>query len=383
VPTLGRDETIARMVAAWKADLEAWREPLLLAWRRADVDELNTTARVAWEDLGRLSGPELEAPGGRHYRFGDRVLMLTPGPNGAWVTSERATIVDVNLTDRSLTAFTPDGRVLHLDAEATGGERLTHAYALTCHRAQGATCDTAHVLENGGGRELAYVAMSRARTATHVYVPAGHLDDATEQLRWAWISERRPRWATDQGTPVAQLVREFTRLDAFVNRQTFAATAGDGARLVARRRAIETEISEVQAGTGRHAATPAGQAARELAAAQAAHHDAQRAAGNAVGPFTRRRARRDLAERQAELMAAAARYEQHVGPELARLRAELDATPTPSRTRYEERDAWLAQHPAIHQHLRDVARTIGDLNQHETAAPNLGRAYDQVLDVGL
>jgi conjugative relaxase-like TrwC/TraI family protein len=383
VPTLGRDETIARMVAAWKADLEAWREPLLLAWRRADVDELNTAARAAWEQLGRLSGPELEAPGGRRYRFGDRVLLLSPGPNGAWVTSERATIVDVNLADRSLTACTRDGKVLHLDVEATSAERLTHAYALTCHRAQGATCDTAHVLESGGGRELAYVAMSRARTATHVYVPAGNLDDAAEQLRWAWASERRPRWATDQATPVAQLVREFTRLNTFVDRQVFAATAGDGARIVARLRAIETEIAELRAGTGRHAATPAGQAARSLAAAQSALRAAQRAAADAAGPFARRRARKDLAEAQAVLTAAAARYDQTAGPELARLRAELDATHTPGRTRYEERGAWLAQHPAIHQRLRDLARAVGDANQHDAPAPELRRGQDQALDIGL
>jgi len=130
---------------------EAAVQPLLLAWRRVDVDNLNTAARAAWDRLGRLSGPELEAPGGRRYRFGDRVLMLSPGPAGAWVTSEHATIVGVNLAERSLTAYTPDGRVLHLDTDAIGAERLTHAYALTVHRAQGVTADTAHVLEHGAG----------------------------------------------------------------------------------------------------------------------------------------------------------------------------------------------------------------------------------------
>jgi len=109
VPALGREAAIAAMVAGWAAGVAAWQEPLLLAWRRADVDDLNRAARATWERLGRLSGPELETPGGRRYRFGDRVLMLTPGPAGAWVTSEQATIVAVNLTDRALTAYTPTG----------------------------------------------------------------------------------------------------------------------------------------------------------------------------------------------------------------------------------------------------------------------------------
>ncbi len=37
---------------------------------------------------------------------------------------------------------------------------MSHGYAITVHRSQGATVDTAHRLEDGGGRELAYVSMS-------------------------------------------------------------------------------------------------------------------------------------------------------------------------------------------------------------------------------
>ncbi len=195
------DQTVDAMIGAWTVDVAAGRDSLLLAWRRADVEALNTAARTAWDRLGRLVGPELEAPGGRSYRAGDRVLMLTPGPAGAWVTSEHATVVAVNFHAGSLTAVTADGRVLELDHDAIGAERLSHAYAVTVHRSQGVTADTAHVLEHGGGRELAYVAMSRARTSTHVYVPAAGPDDAAEQLRWAWTSERRQRWAHDQGQP--------------------------------------------------------------------------------------------------------------------------------------------------------------------------------------
>ena len=41
-----------------------------------------------------------------------------------------------------------------------GAAKLAHAYSVTAHRSQGQTVDTTHALEDGGGRELAYVAMS-------------------------------------------------------------------------------------------------------------------------------------------------------------------------------------------------------------------------------
>jgi ATP-dependent exoDNAse (exonuclease V) alpha subunit len=49
---------------------------------------------------------------------------------------------------------------------------LDHAYALTGHAAQGATVERAFVLlpDAGALREWGYVACSRARADTHVYL---------------------------------------------------------------------------------------------------------------------------------------------------------------------------------------------------------------------
>jgi hypothetical protein len=71
----------------------------------------------------------------------------------------------------------------------------------TVHRSQGATVDTPHVLADGGGRELAYVEMSRAREATHIYATADDTAVAVEDLTTDWLKERRPRWAIDTGLP--------------------------------------------------------------------------------------------------------------------------------------------------------------------------------------
>ena len=84
------------MVRAWAYDVADGRDALLLAYHRDAVERLNRAARAVWGKLDRLNGPELEAPGGRRYRAGDRVITLSPGPDGAWVTSQRAVVVAVD-----------------------------------------------------------------------------------------------------------------------------------------------------------------------------------------------------------------------------------------------------------------------------------------------
>lgn len=209
-PMPDRRSAVHHMVRAWAADVAAGRDSLLLAYRRDSVEALNQTARTLLERAGALTGPEVVAPGGRRYRSGDRVVTLAPGPGGAWVTSQTAQVTDVDTTTGGLTVRTPDGRQLHLDRDSTGADRLSHGYAMTAHRAQGATVDTAHVLDDGGGRELAYVAMSRARQRSLVYVTANSLQDGVSRLSWAWDDARRHHWALDQ----ARAARRLTELRA-------------------------------------------------------------------------------------------------------------------------------------------------------------------------
>ena len=78
------------MVMARAQDAADGRGAIMVAYHRGSVEALNRAARAVWAKLGRLSGPELEAPGGRRFRAGDRVVTLAPGPDGAWVTSQVA-----------------------------------------------------------------------------------------------------------------------------------------------------------------------------------------------------------------------------------------------------------------------------------------------------
>lgn len=148
-----------------------WRaSPVLLAWRRADVAALNRTARIDQIAKGDVRGPELEATGGRRYAVGDQVVMLTSDREARWVTSDRGAITGI------------DGGALTI---GFGPKRTV-------------------TLADGGGRELAYVAMSRARHSTHVHAVADDLDQAREDLSRDWTTERRDRWIRDTDTPASE-----------------------------------------------------------------------------------------------------------------------------------------------------------------------------------
>jgi conjugative relaxase-like TrwC/TraI family protein len=191
-----REQAIDAAVGGWLDDQHTGKETLLLAWRRTDVASLNAAARDAWAGAGRLDGPEL-AHGGRCYARGDRVVALAPTADRSMVTSERGTVTAFDLDNCSILVRTDRGLMIRLTGEELGAARLDHAYAVTVHRAQGATVDRAHVLADGGGRELAYVAMSRARETTHVHVVADGIAQAVEDLRAEWSTERRQRWVHD------------------------------------------------------------------------------------------------------------------------------------------------------------------------------------------
>jgi len=135
------------------------------------------------------------------YRAGDRIVTLAPGAGGEIVTSERGTVAGVDLNRRELGATMDDGRFQRFADDDLDADHLAHGYAVTVHRSQGSTVERAHALEDGGGRELAYVKMSRAKESSTVYVVADSPEQAVEDLGRSWSQSRRIGWAIDRGIP--------------------------------------------------------------------------------------------------------------------------------------------------------------------------------------
>ncbi len=340
---------------------------LLVAYHRDSVEALNQAARQAWQKLGKLSGPELKAPGGRSYRAGDRVITLAPGPGGAWVTSQRAVITSINPGTHSLVALTPEGAALKMIADEIGSDKLAHAYAITAHRSQGSTVDVTYALEDGGGRELAYVAMSRARGESHVHVVAPDLSQAASRLAWAWEDEHRQSWAigNEADSSLAELYAERTQL----SRSVPPDHSHQLEHVRRQKLAVERDIAELYNGAGHWANTGAGMAARAVREAAVDHQRAEQLLENPeLAWWARRKARRALAEAGHRFDKAVRAWESTGQPYATRLEAQrerLGADTALLEQARASREEFFADHPEVPSRLAQLDRAIAREQENE------------------
>ena len=174
-------DTQTLLVATWsKVRAEPNLEMVMLAAHRTDVDALNVLARQDRRAQGQL-GADLEVPGSRPFAVGDEVVALRNNVELDVLNGTRGTVQEVN--DDGLVLSTEEGTKT-LSPEYLAEGHLDYGYATTVHKAQGVTCDRALVLGGQGlSRELGYVAMSRARSGTDLFVPTAPLEDGFERDR--------------------------------------------------------------------------------------------------------------------------------------------------------------------------------------------------------
>ncbi len=401
-----RDQALDAVVEAWAADVEAGADAAMLAWRRANVAELNARGREVIAAKGHLGAAEVVV-GQRHYATGDWIVTLAPGAEGQLVTSEQGTVIAVDPATRSLYARMDDGRAQRFGPDELSPDRLAHGYALTVHRSQGATLDTAHRFEDGGGRELAYVGMSRARQRSMSYVVADDVEQGREDLVRDWSAERRQRWAIDSGTPAshpleverdeaapAELRTSLKRARLSAERQAVAAAIPADPSFELRRVKVELATArqngeELRSGRGRHQRTEVGQAVRDLMAARAYRSQAESYAASPGSGWRERRAYRREAETWAEREAdASARFERLGGPERDRLAAEvagLEERRDGLSAAKAERDDWLGAHPEASRRLDRLDAELAALApQLPDPSVDLTAGFDlRTIDLGI
>ena len=211
--SIDEDTTVAkqRLLEDWWQT--ASNDPIaavMIAYRRADIRELNDAAHALMLRAGRL-GEKACALGEREFRVGDRVLCRHNDLRLGLQNGTRATIVD--LDPGTLTLCTDQGALRSAPLEYAG-KFLDHGYALTGHAAQGATVDRAFVLveDRGALHEWGYVACSRARNETRLYLAtppfepdvSGHRpgrEGAPERTARALERSNAEPLALDQMTP--------------------------------------------------------------------------------------------------------------------------------------------------------------------------------------
>jgi Ti-type conjugative transfer relaxase TraA len=193
-----REDAKRAIARDWMAQRKDGKAAIVLAHTRADARGLNAAirkGRAEAGELGKAAAFETDQ-GKREFAAGDRIVFLKNdrelgvknGTLGAVETAEehRLTVILDGETKESRKRIT-------VEAHAYAG--VDHGYAVTIHKAQGATVDRAFVLASGGmDRHLTYVAMTRHREQATLY--AGR-DDFETPKEMAWrVSRRRTNETT-------------------------------------------------------------------------------------------------------------------------------------------------------------------------------------------
>jgi hypothetical protein len=115
---------------------------------------------------------------GREFTVGDEVLALRNDRRLGVRNGTRATVTAIDHDTRTMKMATVDGSSIVVPATYVDAGHLGHSYATTIHKSQGATVGRAFVLGSDGlYREAGYVALSRARVRTDLYLVAGKNQD--------------------------------------------------------------------------------------------------------------------------------------------------------------------------------------------------------------
>jgi ATP-dependent exoDNAse (exonuclease V) alpha subunit len=168
------DDTIHQAVDNWYRDVQAIGDPaevLLIGHRNTTVDQLNRKARSLIAEAGLLDGPALNVDD-RVFRSGDRVVCLKNRTRLGVLNGDLATVTAIDAERRAVTL-----RLDRTEQPVTVPDwylddgHLDWGYALTGHKAQGATTRRAHTVAGDGvDREWVYVTMSRGQQANTIYL---------------------------------------------------------------------------------------------------------------------------------------------------------------------------------------------------------------------
>jgi Ti-type conjugative transfer relaxase TraA len=169
------DNAMRELVHDWAAARNAHNpnDDLMLGATRVDTRELNRLAREALREQGELRHERVieAAQGPLVLAEGDRIVITRNTKLLGMMNGDLATVTA--LTERrgevEITAQLDEGRTRTW--RVRDHPHVEHGYALTVHKAQGASVERAYVLahESMSAREWSYVAGSRAREAVHLY----------------------------------------------------------------------------------------------------------------------------------------------------------------------------------------------------------------------
>jgi len=176
-----RHEAMAALVDEWRQDGMNGKDSLILAGMVWEVEQLNAMAQEKMRASGRLSRQGLSLEG-KHFHIGDTVMFTVTSRPRQVDNGSRGKVVGLSVLQGTVTVDLYDGR--RVTVCLSDFPHLDLGYAMTTHKAQGATVDAAYLLVGGTmqHRELSYVQTSRARDTTRLFTTPSVTGDALADL---------------------------------------------------------------------------------------------------------------------------------------------------------------------------------------------------------
>ncbi len=333
------EETRRQLVADWWSTQDDAEPGVMIAARRSDVADLNDRARALMRAQVRIESGEIDFAGQR-FSVGDRVMTLKNTRRLGVINGTRATVQALDHTRREITIRLEDGTDVKLPANYLEAGHLTHAYAITGHKAQGMTTQQAFVLgDQTLYREWTYVAMSRGRENNSLYVVAGidpEREDAGGQV--AKISD-----------PTQELIRAVGRsrakdlaLDVYehdeIKNLTYEELRRQWARLGQDLSGVPVDVTADAAGIAKERLEVAAALQREAEVARRARHEL-----SAMSFISRRRGRATVVRLERRANDA-----DKLVQRLSRERDRLSRDEAALEDRVRDREDWLIEHaPAV------------------------------------
>lgn len=181
-----KQESQERLIQDYIKDLEERPEGsrLMLCYERAQVKELNQILRQSLKEKGLLDEGQsyYTAEGKKDFALNDRVVF-TKNDYGEDLGVRNGTFGTVQAVDgKGLSVKLDSGDMVRFSMDRY--DHITHGYAVTVHKSQGATVDKSYVmLSQRLDKNAAYVAFSRHRYDCQIYADKATFDDKEAVLK--------------------------------------------------------------------------------------------------------------------------------------------------------------------------------------------------------